>query len=101
MTAATHDLARPELGAATLAQLRSELEQELSRLRMTAGVSDGGTTLYQGRAQIQFRKLVAALVRMKEGTYGNCLACGESIPYERLTAIPEASTCLPCTVVGA
>lgn len=101
MTASTHDLTHTELGAATLAELRSELEQELSRLKVTAGVSDGGTTLHQGRAQIQFRKLVAALVRMEEGTYGSCLGCGESIPLERLTAIPEASTCLPCTIVGA
>ncbi len=31
-----------------------------------------------------------ALQRMAEGTYGRCLACGEEIPEERLSANPAA-----------
>jgi RNA polymerase-binding transcription factor DksA len=34
--------------------------------------------------------------RLKAGTYGICLACGEEIPAKRLAAIPEAMHCTPC-----
>jgi len=36
----------------------------------------------------------AALVRLDEGTYGTCTACGGRIPDERLEAVPWASLCL-------
>lgn len=34
-----------------------------------------------------------ALARMDSGQYGHCTVCGEAIPFERLQAIPTASTC--------
>ena len=38
----------------------------------------------------------AALRRMGEGTYGECVECGEDIPRARLDANPSAVRCVPC-----
>jgi RNA polymerase-binding transcription factor len=38
-----------------------------------------------------------ALERLDAGTYGYCVACGESIPEERLQAVPWAALCVPCS----
>jgi YteA family regulatory protein len=34
-----------------------------------------------------------AIERMDTGQYGHCTVCGEAIPFDRLQAIPAASTC--------
>ena len=36
----------------------------------------------------------AALERMEDGTYGQCLTCHSDIPYERLQAIPHTAFCI-------
>jgi RNA polymerase-binding protein DksA len=38
----------------------------------------------------------AALERLEEGTYGNCLNCEREIGEERLAAIPWATHCIEC-----
>ncbi len=38
----------------------------------------------------------AALARLKEGTYGECIDCGVDIPYARLSAYPAAVRCVSC-----
>jgi DnaK suppressor protein len=38
----------------------------------------------------------AALDRIDQGTFGECEACGESIPAARLEAIPYARCCVHC-----
>ena len=38
----------------------------------------------------------AALRRIDEGTYGECIDCGEDIPRARLDANPSAARCVPC-----
>jgi DnaK suppressor protein len=42
------------------------------------------------------RRVHAALRRMKEGTYGTCLTCDDSIGVKRLQAVPWAEFCLRC-----
>ena len=37
-----------------------------------------------------------ALARIADGTYGECIDCGSSIPYERLAAYPAATRCVAC-----
>ena len=37
-----------------------------------------------------------ALERLREGTYGNCVYCGNAIPAGRLLVIPETTHCLGC-----
>jgi len=39
-------------------------------------------------------KIKAALVRIKENTYGVCVVGGEQIDGKRLEAVPEADTCV-------
>jgi len=37
-----------------------------------------------------------ALERIEEGTYGECVACGEEIPPGRLKAMPYSTLCIRC-----
>lgn len=37
-----------------------------------------------------------ALLRIKDGSYGRCLECGEDIPDERLQLVPYAEYCIDC-----
>jgi DnaK suppressor protein len=43
-----------------------------------------------------YQAINAALERMEGGTFGQCIACGASIPYERLDAIPYTAHCIKC-----
>jgi RNA polymerase-binding transcription factor DksA len=37
-----------------------------------------------------------ALGRIEDGTYGECVRCGEDIAPARLEARPEAALCIDC-----
>lgn len=41
-----------------------------------------------------------ALRRMDEGRYGDCAACGEPIPLQRLLAQPAALRCAACQALA-
>ncbi len=49
------------------------------------------------RGQQALAAIDAALARLRNGTYGRCVRCGEAIPRPRLNAQPIAVTCLECT----
>ena len=40
--------------------------------------------------------LDGALERIKDGTYGTCVNCGEELQLKRLEAVPWARHCFPC-----
>lgn len=40
-----------------------------------------------------------ALARIEDGTYGECVRCGEDIAPARLEARPEAALCIDCARV--
>jgi RNA polymerase-binding transcription factor DksA len=40
--------------------------------------------------------VMAALERMEEGTYGECIDCRQTISTSRLKAIPETRRCIEC-----
>ncbi len=46
--------------------------------------------------QAQVQKVEAAQHRLKAGSYGRCLRCGQRIEPERLEALPWAETCAAC-----
>lgn len=48
----------------------------------------------QELAQVQ-----AALRRIADGTYGECLDCGDPIDLRRLVALPATPYCAPCQSV--
>lgn len=43
-----------------------------------------------------FNKILEALDRIEEGSFGICEECGEDIAFERLKARPVASYCIDC-----
>ncbi len=47
-------------------------------------------------AEIEINKINSALIRMDEGTYGECIDCGTEIPPARLEVRPFASRCVDC-----
>jgi len=44
----------------------------------------------------ELREVEAALLRMKDGSYGECIDCAKPIPFARLHANPSASRCIAC-----
>jgi DnaK suppressor protein len=69
----------PDAGDASFANLEVDLEN--------AAVS---------RDLTELRSIVVARRRIEDGSYGECMDCGFSIPYERLEAQPAAERCAPC-----
>ena len=49
------------------------------------------------RTTSQLDELREARRRWDQGCYGDCSACGQRIPEERLRARPEARLCVPCS----
>ena len=41
-------------------------------------------------------RLLAALDRLRDGEYGICVECGETIAPARLRVMPEVATCVRC-----
>ena len=44
----------------------------------------------------EIRMIQSALARIKDGTFGLCVACGEPISKERLELLPHAPRCKHC-----
>lgn len=42
------------------------------------------------------QQVEAALARIDNGTYGDCVECDEEIPLKRLEALPTATKCIAC-----
>ncbi|HBC07226.1 MAG TPA: dimethylmenaquinone methyltransferase [Rhodospirillaceae bacterium] len=47
-------------------------------------------------ALIEIAQIETALERIADGTYGDCVTCGEAIPPARLEAVPQAAQCIKC-----
>lgn len=50
----------------------------------------------ESAARREVKAIQSALLRIKNGTYGICIDCGEAIPQKRLEAVPTALRCMPC-----
>ncbi len=44
----------------------------------------------------ELRRIDGAMLRLKEGRFGECVACGQDIPLARLEAEPTAVRCVGC-----
>jgi DnaK suppressor protein len=44
----------------------------------------------------EIRDIEAAKLRIKEGSFGSCIACGQDIAFERLLAYLTAKRCITC-----
>ena len=47
-------------------------------------------------AEIEHKRVVAALERASRGQYGECTRCGEDIDPARLDVMPQAENCIRC-----
>lgn len=69
----------------------------LNELTSRGGMTD--PTTYEARVEAARRGIAEtaqALRRMSEGTYGRCEACGTTIAWQRLEAVPHARRCSQC-----
>ena len=109
------------MNAAKLNEIKAHLEQERDSLeRQLAEQSLGEVDVDEGFAdsaqataerseliaveeqhESLHKEVLAALVRIEEGTYGECQNCGAEIPQERLDAVPTASLCVACKQAAA
>jgi DnaK suppressor protein len=48
------------------------------------------------RAELELKKITAALNRIDSGDYGYCLKCGEEIAEGRLRVDPTTPVCIDC-----
>ena len=68
----------------------------------TAYAVERMTDAYQARTIYSTVSAIdEALERIDAGTYGRCVACGTTIPGERLEAVPWAGLCVPCSAKPA
>ena len=68
-----------------------------------AAATDGTAAVLaarEGRVPERLLRILDALSRMRAGTYGMCVACRNPVPFARLIAIPEATTCIECSRGG-
>jgi RNA polymerase-binding transcription factor DksA len=79
----THDSAMLELLTANLSEDPTGADRAMTALHMYTAVE-------------AIEEFAEALVRLEDGRYGSCQACGRPIPIERLEAIPQTRLCAAC-----
>ena len=74
-----------------------DLEEPIGRIsRVDAMQQQKMVAENRQAAQQRRRQVEAALSRVEEGEYGECLGCGEEIDPRRLEAHPDAALCVEC-----
>lgn len=105
------DLAKAkEVLAAQLAELKARLEHIERDLAepMDADSSERAVQMeddesLEGQAAVIEKRITAtqrALMRVADGTYGECMKCGADIAQGRLDARPESTLCMDCKSAG-
>lgn len=99
------------LTSAQLKRIRSDIERQLAQLLKSTRAQeydDRGArpetpvvvgdvqSALQDRRQQQLAAAVSALQRLDTGEYGECVSCGNPIPYGRLVVMPETTVCIAC-----
>jgi RNA polymerase-binding protein DksA len=82
-----------------ISEVESELDQPANAdFEERASEREGDEVLESlGAASVnEIRMIQAALKRIEEGTYGECVNCGEDIAQKRLEAVPHAARCVRC-----
>ena len=80
-----------------------ELDQQMvGRLsRMDALQAQEMALATKRRREIEVGRIDAALTRLDDGSFGDCLACGEEIDEKRLALDPASPTCIVCARKGS
>jgi RNA polymerase-binding transcription factor DksA len=91
-----------------LEEMLAELDHSVEVLRgehsdrghpADSGSSLSETDRMQATVEAMFRQrrhLIAAIGRVKDGSYGLCTSCGRPVAPGRLEARPEAARCVNC-----
>ncbi len=79
---------RVEAATTHLGQTEDSHAQALSERELELILDD--------RESVELNDIDAALRRIEEGHYGECIACGEGIAQARLRVAPQALRCVSC-----
>ena len=72
-------------------------QQSTGRLtRMDALQQQAMAKATEQRRRVAAGRIRAALKRLDEDEYGDCVRCGEEIPIARLRLDPATAVCVPC-----
>jgi DnaK suppressor protein len=88
----------PDLHAALIEQRRFRVDQ-LAELEASSPAPEALSEVNEAlrlAANAALREINAALGRMANGKYGECMSCGASISLERLEILPAAAHCMNC-----
>lgn len=75
--------------------LHAALRFHSERLEQTLDPDDIAVAAHR-RSENAREEILAALVRMNDGTYGTCVDCGAPISLDRLEAVPQSAHCMDC-----
>ena len=92
-------LARRDLLRARMAGIEAELDSPSSRDWEELATEREGDEVLEDlgqSAQHEARMIEAALTRIAEGTYGDCVTCGSTIDAARLDLLPATPFCRAC-----
>jgi RNA polymerase-binding transcription factor DksA len=84
---------------ARLSGVEAELDQPAnadSEERATEREGDEVLESLGNAGLLEIRMIQAALGRIADGTFGECVACAEPISEARLDAVPHAARCKRC-----
>ena len=87
-----------------LAVSRNEQDGRLADEEATQDIADKALNSYtkeflfhqSNTDRTQLQLVVEALGRIRDGSFGECVTCGEEINSKRLEAVPWARYCLAC-----
>lgn len=83
-----------------LQEVETSLDQKKSNDWEEAAVESEGDEVLEElghTGEVEIRAIKAALDRIADGTFGECVRCGNSISEARLDAVPHAVFCRNCT----
>ncbi|MEL0106359.1 MAG: TraR/DksA C4-type zinc finger protein [Rhodospirillaceae bacterium] len=84
--AAAEDRAPVELDQQSVGRLSRMDAMQVQAMAQAVGV----------RREERLKQIEAALKRIEDGEYGECLECGEAIPLKRLEIDPAVACCVNC-----
>lgn len=82
-----------------LSEIEDELEQPKPKDWEEAALESEGDEVLESMGEAglhEIEMIRAALGRVEDGTYGDCVKCGETISEERLDVIPATPFCRNC-----
>jgi DnaK suppressor protein len=88
LAAHLHGQSRAERAHDLLEQDGDDAPQRAPELAMAAALTD--------RERRELDAVTAALQRLARGRYGQCVDCGNGIPFDRLKVEPWAERCVSC-----